>query len=42
MHSCSMTKETSYCPDYINRKKEEKVSGATLKEYLCDKEKEEK
>ena len=36
----SPTKETSYCPDYINRKKEEKMSGSTLKEWLEHKEKE--
>lgn len=28
-----MTKETDYCPDYVNRKKEEKKSG-TLENFI--------
>ena len=29
----TMTKETDYCPDYINRKKEEKKNG-TLENWI--------
>ena len=29
----TMTKETDYCPDYTNRKKEEKKSG-TLEDWI--------
>lgn len=36
MHSYSedtITTEDSYCPDFVNRKKSEKESGMTLKEW---------
>jgi len=36
MHTYSedtITLEDSYCPDFINRKKNEKESGMTLKEW---------
>lgn len=29
----TITSEDSYCPDFINRKKYEKESGMTLKEW---------
>ena len=32
-----VTTETSYCPDFINRNKEEKKSGQTLKEWAAKK-----
>ena len=28
------TRETSYCPDHINRQKENKLSGETLNEWI--------
>lgn len=35
-----ITDDNSYCPDYINWKKEEKNCGLTLQKWLSDKEKE--